>query len=86
MSVKIFYDPFMKIKTSVSLSRETLTKIREIADADDRSVSYMIEKYAERICAQETPADPHEIRLCDNPGQCATQVKYPKPSRRNRKS
>lgn len=42
-----------KIKTSISLRPETLEKLQEIAAADDRSVSYLLEKFAEKLVLAE---------------------------------
>lgn len=81
-----------KIKTSISLSESTLQGLKQIAEAEDRSVSYILEKFAERLVIQEEPgksdqnhdaapvggggANEQEGRLHVIPTQ-----KYPKPHR-----
>lgn len=42
----------MKRKTSVSISEKALEKIKRIARAQDRSVSYILEKFIEEKAAQ----------------------------------
>jgi hypothetical protein len=37
----------MKIKTSVSIDRRLLTRIKALAKSQDRSVSYLLEKFIE---------------------------------------
>jgi hypothetical protein len=49
----------MKVKTSVSISEKSLAAIRKIAARDDRSVSYVIEKFIEQKI-QELPEESGE--------------------------
>lgn len=50
----------MKIKTSISVDEEVLSIVQEIARQDDRSVSYVLEKFImER--AQELPEPSKKI-------------------------
>lgn len=84
-----------KVKTSVSLSEDTIEKLRIIAAADDRSVSYIIEKFAEKLVAQEetkkfgtsTPS-PDAVPPGDGGAyhpEVQPAMKYPKPARRKTK-
>jgi hypothetical protein len=38
-----------KIKTSVSISKTTLDSLKRIAKKEDRSISYVLEKFIEQI-------------------------------------
>ena len=38
----------MKVKTSISINTEVLTAVKKIAQQQDRSVSYIIEKFIEQ--------------------------------------
>jgi predicted transcriptional regulator len=45
-----------KVKTSISLSRETREKLRKVAKQLDRSRSYVIEKFIEETFGESTNA------------------------------
>lgn len=49
----------MKIKTSVSIDEDVLSVVKNIARRDDRSVSYVLEKFIEDR-ARELPEPPTE--------------------------
>lgn len=38
----------MKIKTSISISKQVLDAVKRVANKDERSVSYVIEKFIEQ--------------------------------------
>lgn len=46
-----------KIKTSVSISPSVLKEVKKIAEKQDRSVSYVLEKFIESK-VKETPDEP----------------------------
>jgi predicted CopG family antitoxin len=47
----------MKMKTSISISKRVLEAVKRVAKRDERSVSYVIEKFIEEK-AMELPDEP----------------------------
>lgn len=54
MSAQLMKPKEAKVKTSVSLKREVLAKAQQLAQEDERSVSYILEKAIEAIIADRT--------------------------------
>jgi len=51
-----------KVKTSVSISRKSLEFIKEIARREDRSVSYILEKFIEEKARQLKPKNKTKLK------------------------
>jgi hypothetical protein len=82
MSAQLMKPKGAKVKTSVSLKREVLAQAQQLAQEDERSVSYILEKAIEAIIA-------HRIRDTGDAGGAQppkkTNVNYSSKSSKSKK-